>query len=92
MDTIVVVPFVRDGSGEYRVSYDPNLASVFFDPNALREAKYSLGARMRSTNAGAGRSTRGGRSGSCARCARRSRLRTTQGSFIATSSPRSSCS
>jgi len=33
----VVVPFERDGSGEYRLSYDPRLASVFFDPLAIRE-------------------------------------------------------
>jgi len=57
MDAVVVVPFVRDGSGEYRQSNDPNLASLFFDANALREAKYDLGARMRASNAGMGRST-----------------------------------
>jgi len=34
---VVVVPFVRDAGGEYRVSYDPDLSSVFFDANAIRE-------------------------------------------------------
>jgi len=34
---VVVVAFVRDAGGEYRVSYDPDLTSVFFDANAIRE-------------------------------------------------------
>jgi GWxTD domain-containing protein len=37
LDAIVVVAFVRDVGGEYRVSYDPKLTSVFFDSNAIRE-------------------------------------------------------
>jgi GWxTD domain-containing protein len=37
LDTITVVPFVRDGTGEYRLSYDPTLASVFFDPLIYRD-------------------------------------------------------
>lgn len=37
LNPIVVVPFVRDAGGEYRVSHDPKLASVFFDPLAIRE-------------------------------------------------------
>lgn len=31
VDPVVFVPFVRDVSGEYRLSYDPHLASPFFD-------------------------------------------------------------
>ncbi len=41
MDAIVVVPFVRDVGGEYRLDYDPKLASVFWDPLAIREDRYS---------------------------------------------------
>lgn len=51
----VVVPFVRDNSGEYRLSYDPKLASIFFDPLAIRERRddelerfYDLFGRSRS--------------------------------------------
>lgn len=39
MDAIVVVPFVRDVTGEYRVSYDPKLASVFLDDWAIRDKR-----------------------------------------------------
>jgi GWxTD domain-containing protein len=39
LDAIVVVPFVRDVSGEYRLDYDPKLSSVFFDANAIREKR-----------------------------------------------------
>lgn len=31
LDPVVVVPFYRTSSGEYRLSYDPRLTSVFFD-------------------------------------------------------------
>jgi GWxTD domain-containing protein len=31
LDPVVIVPFVRDMTGEYRISYDPKLSSVFFD-------------------------------------------------------------
>jgi GWxTD domain-containing protein len=37
LDAVVVVAFARDAGGEYRVSYDPKLTSVFFDANAIRE-------------------------------------------------------
>lgn len=37
LDAIVVVPFVRDVSGEYRLSYDPRLSSVFLDESAVRD-------------------------------------------------------
>lgn len=37
VNPVVVVPFERDAGGEYKVSYDPKLASVFFDPLAVRE-------------------------------------------------------
>jgi hypothetical protein len=40
MDAIVVVPFVRDVGGECRLDYDPKLASVFWDPLAIREDRY----------------------------------------------------
>ncbi len=39
MDPITVVPFVRDYSGEYHVSYDPKLSSVFFDELAIKEGR-----------------------------------------------------
>lgn len=39
MDPVVVVPFERDIGGEYRLSYDPKLASVFWDPTAIREKR-----------------------------------------------------
>jgi len=39
MNPIVVVPFQRDPSGEYRLSYDPKLASVFFDATAISEGR-----------------------------------------------------
>lgn len=31
LDPVVVVPFYRTSSGEYKLSYDPKLTSVFFD-------------------------------------------------------------
>jgi len=34
---VVIVPFVRQATGEYRVSYDPKLSSVFFDALAVEE-------------------------------------------------------
>jgi len=37
LNPTVVVPFERDASGEYKLSHDPRLASVFFDPLAIRE-------------------------------------------------------
>jgi GWxTD domain-containing protein len=37
MNPIVVVAFQKDAGGEYRVSYDPDLTSVFFDANAMAE-------------------------------------------------------
>jgi GWxTD domain-containing protein len=37
LDAIVVVPFEREPSGEYRLSYDPHLASVFFDAKRYEE-------------------------------------------------------
>jgi len=37
VNPIVVVPFVRDSGGEYRVSYDPELSSVFFDSDPYRK-------------------------------------------------------
>ncbi len=36
LDPIVVVPFVRDYSGEYHLSYDPKLNSVYFNEHAIR--------------------------------------------------------
>ena len=37
---IVVVPFQRDTSGEYHLSYDPKLSSVFFDALAISENRF----------------------------------------------------
>ncbi len=37
---VVVVPFVRDASGEYRLSFDPKLASEFFDLDALEQRSF----------------------------------------------------
>ncbi len=39
MDAVVVVPFVRNLDGEYRLSYDPKLAGVFWDPLAIQEER-----------------------------------------------------
>jgi len=36
VDPITVVPFVRGAGGEYKVSYDPKLSSVFWNPNAIK--------------------------------------------------------
>jgi GWxTD domain-containing protein len=36
-DAVTVVAFVRDASGEYRISYEPRLTSVFFDWQSARE-------------------------------------------------------
>ena len=41
LDPIVVVPFVRDSGGEWRLTYDPELASVFWDPLAIREKSFA---------------------------------------------------
>jgi GWxTD domain-containing protein len=35
VNPITVVPFVRVRGGEYKVSYDPKLSSVFFNPRAM---------------------------------------------------------
>ena len=39
LDPVIVVPFVRDATGEYRLSYDPALSSVFFDWSSLTDRK-----------------------------------------------------
>ncbi len=56
LDAIVVVPFVRDSTGEYRLTSDPRLASVFWDPYSLRERpmgeltdEYLAGSKSRLT-------------------------------------------
>lgn len=51
----VVVPFVKTLTGEYRVSSDPRLASIFFDPSLLAE-RHSPDAwtRYRIETAGSG--------------------------------------
>lgn len=38
VDPVVYVPFVRDRSGEYRLSYDPELSSPFLDWSSLDDA------------------------------------------------------
>jgi len=40
VNPIVVVPFQRDPSGEYILSYDPKLSSVFFDALAISEGRF----------------------------------------------------
>ena len=35
LNPVVVVAFTRDAGGEYRVSYDPDLTSVFFDASRI---------------------------------------------------------
>ncbi|HXV76264.1 MAG TPA: GWxTD domain-containing protein [Candidatus Polarisedimenticolaceae bacterium] len=42
MRPIVVVPFERQTDGEYRVSYDPQLASVFFDATGIAEGQNDI--------------------------------------------------
>lgn len=37
MNPVVIVAFVRETTGEYRISYDPELSSVFFNELAVRE-------------------------------------------------------
>ena len=39
LDPITVVAFVKDTTGEYRLSHDPSLSSVFFSADAMREAE-----------------------------------------------------
>ena len=39
VDPVVYVPFVRDAGGEYKVSYDPQLASPFFDWAKVDDAR-----------------------------------------------------
>ncbi len=39
VDPVVYVPFVRDGSGEYRLSYDPQLSSPFFSWSSIDDAR-----------------------------------------------------
>jgi hypothetical protein len=41
LDPVTVVAFVRDTGGEYRISYDPDLTSVFFDALAIREGTHA---------------------------------------------------
>jgi len=35
LNPVVVVAFVRDTGGEYRVTYDPELTSIFYDPRPM---------------------------------------------------------
>ncbi len=51
LDPIVVVAFVRDVSGEYRLSQDPRLASVFFDWDALKDKNSAFWNNWLSTRA-----------------------------------------
>ena len=39
LDAVTVVAFVRNLGGEYRVSYDPLLSSIFFDVNAFEDPR-----------------------------------------------------
>jgi len=47
LDPVTVVPFERDMGGEYRLSYEPKLAGVFWDPNAIREGTDDPLGKMR---------------------------------------------
>jgi GWxTD domain-containing protein len=47
VDPVVYVPFVRDVTGEYRLSYDPALSSPFFNWNAIDDRRTAgLGSFM----------------------------------------------
>lgn len=43
LDPVVVVPFVRSSTGEFKLSYDPLLTSVFLDWNYLRDLSRNSG-------------------------------------------------
>ncbi len=49
LDPVVVVAFVRDPGGEFRLSYDPQLTSVFFDPQRLADPHDRMIDRFLST-------------------------------------------
>jgi GWxTD domain-containing protein len=36
VNPVTIVPFIRGRGGEYRVTYDPKLSSVFFNPRAMQ--------------------------------------------------------
>jgi GWxTD domain-containing protein len=55
MPPVVYVPFVRDVSGEYRVSYDPKLSSPFFTWSQVEDNRTAgLGSLLSSTQPGSG--------------------------------------
>jgi GWxTD domain-containing protein len=56
VDAVVVVAFVREATGEYRISYDPQLTSVFFDALAIKERRYAAMERFLEASGGTGRS------------------------------------
>jgi GWxTD domain-containing protein len=43
LDPVVAVPFVRSSTGEFKLSYDPLLTSVFLDWNYLRDLSRNSG-------------------------------------------------
>ena len=45
LDPLVIVPFVRDGTGEYRLSYDPELSSPFFNKGTYTDPDYRTSRR-----------------------------------------------
>ncbi len=46
LDAVTVVAFVRDYSGEYRLSYDPELSSVFFQAAMDEDRRFERWAEM----------------------------------------------
>jgi GWxTD domain-containing protein len=53
VDPFVFVPFVRNTSGEYKLSYDPELASPFFNWNSIDDRRTAgLDEFMKHTQAG----------------------------------------
>ncbi|HEX6851473.1 MAG TPA: GWxTD domain-containing protein [Candidatus Polarisedimenticolaceae bacterium] len=55
LPNIVVVPFVKTTTGEFKLSADPRLASIFFDPQLLADrTSPNSWDRYRAENAGTG--------------------------------------
>jgi GWxTD domain-containing protein len=55
-DPVVVVPFVRNMSGEYKISFDPKLSSIALDWNKLREQRSAPYSKWLQDNASPTRS------------------------------------
>lgn len=59
LDAIVVVPFVRDLSGEYRLSQDPRLTSVFLNVDDLKDKESTFWQSWYATHMTGGRTELG---------------------------------